>query len=303
MLKPLLITLIISLSLQTYSQFLNGDAGLYSTGSLIGRSRPVVENYGFLKIASGFCIDNKRTSIFTQEVEGNRIFYSHIGSLGLANKIQIKVPYKNIRGSLGNVSGLGDIVVSYSLEWFFGANPGGFGLVGGAKIATNNSNVNALPMMYQTSLGTHDFILGAFVTGYSWNYVAGYQRPIKHVNNNEFLGNGDYKSSNGLRRAGDIMLKVERRFQFTKSVLTFGVVNFYHLGDDKIIDSSTNAMVKVRNTTNYSLNLTAKSYFYIFDRINADITFAIPIIGSKQRFDGLSRTFSVAIALSNVFLK
>ncbi|RUA33565.1 MAG: hypothetical protein DSY77_09635, partial [Bacteroidetes bacterium] len=105
--------------------------------------------------------------------------------------LQVKVPYMRIDGNFASTSGIGDI--SLSLTKNLQSTPE-YNIMGtlGAKIPTNNSDLkpsgrqSVLPMYYQTSLGTFDFIAGATFINREWMLSAGYQQPIIHINENTF---------------------------------------------------------------------------------------------------------------------
>jgi hypothetical protein len=199
MLKTILLILLFVYSIQIKAQFLSGDAGISSTGTLIGRPRPVTENRDYFKLISSFSSDNEKTKVFTQQLEFNHIFFRPIGRYLFTHKLQAKISHLNfINGnSIENV-GVGDVFLSYSLDMFNDLpGAGGVGFVGGIKLATNNAD-NGLPMIFQTSLGSHDLLLGAFMTGYKWSYTIGYQQPMVHINKNNYYENS-FASNNYMR--------------------------------------------------------------------------------------------------------
>ena len=77
--------------------------------------------------------------------------------------IQIKIPYNFTFGNLGNVSGLCDLSLTLNQKLFAIKSMNFIG-VAGIKIPSNDANKTmngfALPMAYQTSLGTYDIIAG-----------------------------------------------------------------------------------------------------------------------------------------------
>ncbi len=131
---------------------------------------------------------------------------------------QFKLPYQTVKGNLGQTSGLSDISYSftrnmYSTERFhINATLGG-------KIPTNNSDIDSdvnsefltsalpagtstdLPMYYQTSLGSFDFVAGASFISQKWMFATGIQIALTQ-NENDFRYEqwGNYPDDNYLGR-------------------------------------------------------------------------------------------------------
>ena len=108
--------------------------------------------------------------------------------IGKRNTVQVKIPYMYIYSYLQNVHGLGDISLGFTRQLFQKDNWQLSGTLG-AKIATNNSNKVTreglpLPMYQQTSLGTHDIVLGFSLLSKGWLIATGFQQPLINQNKN-----------------------------------------------------------------------------------------------------------------------
>lgn len=169
-------------------------------------------------------------------------------SLNRKTSFQVKLPFQAITGRLANTSGMGDISLCvtrslYSNEKF------DVNLTVGGKIPTNSSNKKnaeglSLPMYYQTSLGTYDFITGISLISKNWLFATGIQHPF-NKNSNQFLwkewpdkGEEDYvnkyANAKNLKRGTDVMVRVERNFRFSRFNFSIGVLPIYRITSDEI---------------------------------------------------------------------
>ena len=174
-------------------------------------------------------------------------------SIGKKNSLQVKLPYQAVTGQLANTSGVGDISVCFT-RGLFSSEKFDVNISLGGKIRTNESDKTSdegfpLPMYYQTSLGTYDFITGISLISKKWLFATGIQHPFNH-NNNQFLwgrwaGSDEdpayierYSKANQLKRGTDVMLRVERNFRFSRLNFSVGLLPIYRINYDQIIDPS-----------------------------------------------------------------
>ncbi len=168
-------------------------------------------------------------------------------SLNAKTSFQIKLPFQAVQGRLANTSGLGDISICltknlYSSEQF------DINFSVGGKIPTNRSDKETeglpLPMYYQTSLGTYDFITGLSIISRNWLVATGIQHPF-NSNKNQFLWsawNGtseeayinQYNQANELKRGTDVMFRVERNWRFSRLNFSLGLLPILRINNDEI---------------------------------------------------------------------
>jgi hypothetical protein len=171
-------------------------------------------------------------------------------SLNSRNSIQVKVPYQWVQGTLGNTASIGDLSFCYTRN-LISSDRFDLNASLGAKVPTNNSNImngpNALPMYYQTSLGTYDFIAGISLINRKWLFATGIQIPLNR-NGNTFDWNkpwvgGDadfqayvrgYSNSAELMRGIDVMLRVERNFRLARFSFSAGLLPIYRITPDMV---------------------------------------------------------------------
>jgi hypothetical protein len=175
-------------------------------------------------------------------------------SLNRKTSLQIKIPYQHVEGRLANTSSLSDLSLcvtrnvyssdKFDLNWSVGG-----------KIPSNNSDFftpdgNALPMYYQTSLGTWDVISGISLINRKWLIATGIQIPLNQ-NNNQFdwhrwdqnNPNPDpdelayvmkYPNTTYLKRGIDVMLRVERNFRLSRFNFSVGLLPIYRVTADVV---------------------------------------------------------------------
>jgi hypothetical protein len=168
-------------------------------------------------------------------------------SLNGKNSFQVKLPYQFVDGQLANTSSIGDISLCFTRN-IFSSDKFDLNLSLGGKIPTNASDKNThglpLPMYYQTSLGTYDFITGLSLINRKWLFATGIQIPLNQ-NNNQFTWSawdGDkerayidrYAQAKDLKRGVDIMFRVERNFRLSRLNFSVGLLPIYRITSDEI---------------------------------------------------------------------
>jgi hypothetical protein len=196
--------------------------------------------------------------------------------LNSRNSFQVKLPYQAVTGRLANTSGMGDISLCYTRNLAsrdrYDIN---FSL--GTKIPTNKSDKDVdgfpLPMYYQTSLGTYDFITGISLITRQWLFATGIQIPFNE-NENQFTwaawANHEerdyanlYEPARELKRGTDVMLRVERNFRFSRLNFTLGLLPIYRINRDEILKAGVRERLEKAHglamsaifTTGYNFNV------------------------------------------------
>lgn len=235
-------------------------------------------------------------------------------SLNQKNSFQVKLPYQAVTGRLANTDGIGDISLSFTRNIHtterFDIN---FSL--GAKIPTNESDKSIdgfpLPMYYQTSLGTYDFISGVSMITRKWLFATGIQIPL-NKNNNQFLwsrwqGSSEdaayiekYDRANQLKRGIDVMLRAERNFRFARFNFSTGLLPIYRIKRDVIeipdgnkvtLDDAQGLALSVIVTGGYSLNV----------RNGIRLLLGHKLVQRDNNPDGLTREFVSTISYTYRF--
>ncbi len=169
-------------------------------------------------------------------------------SLNSKNTFQLKVPYQQVDGRLANTSSLSDISFCFTRN-VYNSDKFDLNVTIGGKIPSNNSTLTSegqiLPMYYQTSLGTYDFIAGLSLINRKWLFATGIQIPL-NANKNDFDWHHwvepdpdeleyvkRYPNATNLWRGTDVMLRVERNFRFSRFNFSAGLLPIYRIISDR----------------------------------------------------------------------
>lgn len=243
---------------------------------------------------SGYGAGFNNTSIFTQQIEGMYFLNTNLSA-------QIKLPYQYISGNLGSNYGIGDITASLSYAIINKAKKS-LNLVGGVKIPVNNSNSSKktipLPMVYQTSLGTHDLLFGFNYRIKTWDLTAAYQRPL-NANKNEYLHNpklgynyNKFQESKNLLRADDAVLRINKIFNLKKASFSAGLLGIYHVTNDKY-ENASGQHISIDKSQGLTLNVNLSGIYPVSKKIDLLIIYANPLIIRDVRPAGLARTLVI----------
>jgi hypothetical protein len=242
--------------------------------------------------------------------------------IGKRSGLQFKLPYIFIHGDLATTNGLGDLTAVFTHR-YYDKNKWKLGLNAGVKIGVNNADKRntsfrylttsySLPMPYQTSLGTHDLLIGLDAThNKKWIFGLGFQMPVYQFNNNGYdtsvFQPGErnlkaYFTSAHLFRRPDLVLRIDRQFRFFKEKMTFqaGLLPIYHLGHDRFTDRS-GVSHAISGSKGLTLNLTFSLSYQLNKRFSIILRHARPVIVRKVRPDGLTRHYVNGLELRYSF--
>jgi hypothetical protein len=223
-------------------------------------------------------------------------------SLGPRTTFQLKVPYQATSGSLGNTSSLGDLSLCFT-RTLKSTEKYDVNLTVGGKIPTNNSDLEEggrpLPMYYQTSLGTYDFITGISIVTPKWLLATGIQHPFNR-NNNDFLwsrwansGHSEeyilkYAQAKELRRGTDVMVRVERNFRFSRLNFSLGLLPIYRITNDEFINDD-GQVIKPDKAKGLALSAIGTAGYQFNVRTGIKLLFGTKLVQRDRNPDGLTR--------------
>lgn len=156
----------------------------------------------------------------------------------------------------------------------------------------------ALPMDYQSSLGTFDLIFGFGYQIKRLKLNAAIQQPLDQ-NKNSFLASDHpinsplrkFQSTNKFERSGDVLLRATYVFSVGKKfVISPSLLPIYHLNNDKYTD-----VLGVEREIEGSQGLTLNGNLYVDYNINdsnaLQFIIGVPFVIRDARPDGLTRSF------------
>ena len=179
----------------------------------------------------------------------------------------------------------------------------------GAKIPFTNGNNKrnnvSLPMDYQSSLGTVDFLVAFGFKLKKFQLALAVQQPITQ-NKNQF-DVSDYPINSPIRqfqstrnfiRSGDVFLRISRPIAFTsKMKFTPGLLPIYHLSNDSYTDSSGTKR-EIAGSAGLTLNGNISLDVELTTKSTLQFSAAAPFIVRDTRPDGLTRSLIGVIEYS-----
>lgn len=222
-------------------------------------------------------------------------------SLNSKTSFQVKLPYQGVEGRLAKTSGLGDISLCLT-RTLFSSEKFDINLTIGGKIPTNGSDKGVegrpLPMYYQTSLGTYDFITGISLISRNWLFATGLQHPF-NKNENQFLweaweGSPEqayidlYNQARHLKRGTDVMVRIERNWRFSRLNFSLGLLPIYRINNDEI-RLANGTIAKPRGAKGLALSGIFTTGFNINVKSGVKLLIGHKIVQRDNNPDGLTR--------------
>ena len=294
----LMIALVFSISLLNAQGC--SDAGICSVGHAFNYTQKELKNS--VEVATIFGAGEADVTYISPYVAYTRKFTERIS-------LSTRVAFSSANGYLGTKSGFGDAFLIGNYTFTAKKNTQWSALVGW-KIPFNNSDLkiigNALPLDYQSSLGTFDLFLGTNLNYKKWDFNAVVQVPVFNNNRNSYFaassGTNDFSSTNLFERNPDALFRTTYTIKTKNQKITFkpNVLFIYHLGKDTF----ENALGK-RETIVGSDGLTVNGNVittYNFNNQNSiELSLASPFAVRDARPDGLTRSFVLGIQYRILF--
>ncbi len=267
------------------------DAGVCTMNSFKPHDEePEKQLFNQFKIGSFIGLADNSILVFGNYAEYNRQINDRFG-------VDVKLTTLAQQGNGINTYGLSDVFLNANYR-----TAQNIRFTVGAKVPLTNadrSNNNLpLPMDYQSSLGTIDFIFGVGYEINKFQLVAALQQPLTQ-NNNQFIASNypvdsklrTIQSTNKFERAGDVLLRVSYPFSIhSKWKLTPSILPIYHLSNDKYTDEF-NVTKEINNSQGLTLNGNVYLDYEINSKSGLQFNAGMPFIVRDARPDGLTRAF------------
>lgn len=283
------------------------DAGFCSVGNLSVKGNSTQDKHANkLKLSLISGVGDENVFVFTPSLEYLRQINSHW-------EVQAKLTGNYASGDLASVFGAGDLFLT-GTYLAGGKKKWKSSYTLGTKLPLNQGTLSknglALPMQYQSSLGTVDLIAGISVYSDRWQFNLGFQQPLTGTNGNQFLpqywntANAfKFPPTNDFNRKGDVLLRTAYTFQSHSKVhFNVGLLGIYHLGSDTYIDAGIqNKPIQIKGSEGLTINMTGLVDWEVTNRVNLSLTGGFPLMVRDVRPDGLTRRFVVSPQLSFSF--
>lgn len=235
-------------------------------------------------------------------------YISYVRTFNATWSGNVRITSSFAEGSLGKRGSIGDafLLVNYkpvtekTFRWTYTV---------GTKIPFNRANLEisnqSLPLDYQSSLGTFDFLGAANLSYKAWDFNAALQIPVFNINANAYFsessGTDDFPTTNQFERKPDALFRATYTIKPTKGKFTFkpNLLFIYHLGKDAYED-----IYGKRRSINGSDGLTINGNLitaYDAKIGSIELSLATPFAVREIRPDGLTREWTVGISYRTRF--
>jgi hypothetical protein len=287
--KLILIVLIFLLANQIKAQGCS-DAGICSI------------NHGFQNDVKQFRNQLEVATIFSKGEADVQFFSPYISYTKRLNErysFTSKVTMSTAHGSFGTRTQLGDafLIGNYT---FKNKKSKQWSALFGIKFPFTASNLKindyALPLDYQSSLGTIDVFLGTNLHYKHWDFNGAIQLPVVNLNKNSYLkeysGTADFPSTNLFERKPDALLRAIYGIKTTNSKFTFkpNLLFIYHLSEDSF-ENILGKRENIKGSDGLTINGNLISTHYFNKQNQIELSLASPFVVRKIRPDGLTRSF------------
>ncbi len=220
-------------------------------------------------------------------VEGQWIRKNFLLSVQLSSAIKY--------GPLGLVTGLSDVIVAANINFYKNLK-----LIAGGKIPFNDANIKkdgyALPMAYQTTLGTYDFITGLAFEYRRWLFSTAWQQPLIQ-NGNQFESGvylneltGLYVTTKNFIRMPDLILRISHSLKYKNPrwKQSLGLLTIYHMDNDKYVDKNSGEIL-IYGSKGLTLNINSTWHYQPHETSKWEFLLGFPVKARKIRPEGLSQ--------------
>lgn len=256
------------------------DAGVCSVGNKMDDN-----NDNILSVYAGYKFGSSGKE---DDVKYHSFHFGATYNVFKRTSLQLSIPYNLQSGPLGDVSGIGDLIVSITHNIISDDNSSLNASIGG-KFETGDDNKDNLPMAYQSGLGSNDII---FAFDYNYNDFGvgiGYQ-----------LAGERNKNIIKLKRGDDFLLRASYNYSINDFKIIPQLLFIKRLAKSSVLDTVNSSMdeetyVDVDDSDQAQLNLLLVLQYEINKNLSLLADFAVPFIKRKTNVDGLTRAFSASI--------
>lgn len=230
------------------------------------------------------------------------VFGAHIQLQHIFNQkfqAEVKLTFLAQSGNGYSSTGPSDVFLSGRM-----LTDAGISVTAGIKLplqsADGEASGQALPMDYQSSLGTVDLFLGASHHYKNLLFAVAGQIPLTQ-NKNKFINAAtapgskliQFPSTNGFQRKPDFLVRTSYQWELRDGiVLTPGILAIFHVLDDEFTDANGNRQ-PIGGSAGMTLNSNISFTYSINKRNSLELSFASPFKTRTVRPDGLTRAFVI----------
>lgn len=261
------------------------DAGVCQLGFIHEENSPAKFDVG---ISYSFGTSGKEDDIKFHSIKYD-ISYQPFSN----TKFTAILPYNLQSGPLGDVSGIGDLILSLTQTVYSHKKQNVFFTVGG-KIATGDDNQKSLPQLYQSGLGSNDMLIGLNYSARNVLLGVGYQVAGSR-NNNDLTR---------LERGDDFIARGSYIFEFDEFNISPQLLLIKRIGKSSILDLSSSLaeeFIDLEDSDQLQINFLVSANYSINKDISLVAEVAVPFLKRDINVDGLTRAFTAGIGFRYKF--
>lgn len=221
--------------------------------------------------------------------------------------LDVKLSFMSQSGNNINNGGFSDVYINAA---YLITN--GLKIIAGTKYPLNKSTDKkdglALPMDYQSSLGTWDLIFGV---GYEYSYfkfILAMQQPLTQ-NKNSFYSHlypagskiREFQSTNKFKRSGDLLFRISYPQKFYRNLtLTYSILPIYHLANDEFTNI-TGIEKEIGGSQGLTFNVNLYLDYALDETNFIELNFGMPLLTRDSRPDGLTRGYVLSLEYKTKF--
>jgi predicted porin len=195
-------------------------------------------------------------------------------------------------GPLGDVSGIGDLILSFTQNIFSDRIQSASFTFGG-KIATGDDSQKNLPQIYQSGLGTNDLLIGLNYTNRNVMLGLGYQVAGSRNNN----------SVTRLERGDDFIARGSYIFEFEDFNISPQLLLIKRIGKSSVLDLTVaeEKFIELEDSDQLQINFLVSTDYSLNKDMKLIAEIAFPFLKREVNVDGLTRAFSAGVGISYLF--
>ncbi len=207
-------------------------------------------------------------------------------------KLSAIIPYNIQSGPLGDVNGIGDLILSFTQN-IYHYKKQNFSFTFGGKIATGKDNQDNLPQLYQSGLGSNDLLLGLNYTNRNVMLGLGYQ----------VAGGRNENSITRLERGDDLIARGSFIFEFDNLNLSPQLLIIKRIGKSSVLDltSPDEKFIKLKDSDQLQINFLVNADYSLNNNMKLTLEIAFPFLKREVNVDGLTRAFTAGIGIKHLF--
>ena len=206
--------------------------------------------------------------------------------------VSLLLPYNSQSGPLGDVSGIGDLIIGFSQDLQL-KQGSGITLSLGARFATGDENKDPeLPQKYQSGLGSNDVLFGLQYYINSLYLGVGYQ----------LAGDRNNNAITRLERGDDFLIRGGYKIAVNDFTFDPQLLVIKRLSESSVLDpgssSSEDEFMDVEDSDQLQINFLLNSQYALSDQSSLFFEFAFPFLKREVNVDGLTRAFTAALGIN-----